>query len=478
MATAFNTMGATPSAPQIGPSSYSSLQSAGMTPQAKALNLSMAGSPSTVQPIKVQPSSATTGSASPQGLSMQQPAPAETPHPATAGILSAHKATTAALAGLSIGNPTDTATGQTPQQLATNNTSGVGAGSLDPTAGTQQNQQQNTQQQPQQYSNTNPPTYTGLVGQTANAGQNLIQNAQQDSPEVKAARVALQQSQTEESQALANIQGSPHTMNFAQGAENVIRNQYLANQSALSNTLNSAVTTQGQQFTAQNQGGGLVGTAAGLAAPQLGSIGQVPYSPLNGSQGSVLGSTQSGGVSAAGNLMGQFEGAKAVGAASGTGTANVLGSVPGLQAANTAAQGIANTVTSFLAQNPQLNQSNAAVVNAAQQWVQGKQLADPAYQTLFNYLNEYTNTLAPILGVGGDATNLKTEIAQSFVNAQASGQSIAQVLQSIGKLADDKVKNIQSGATGGGVVAGSPVSSGGSAGNVIKTNYGNINPDL
>jgi hypothetical protein len=82
--------------------------------------------------------------------------------------------------------------------------------------------------------------------------------------------------------------------------------------------------------------------------------------------------------------------------------------------------------------------------------LQGKQLTDPKYQTLFNYLNVYTTTLAPILGVGGDPTNLKTQIAASFINAAASGQSITQVLDAMSKLATNKIGDLQSGATGGG----------------------------
>ena len=88
-----------------------------------------------------------------------------------------------------------------------------------------------------------------------------------------------------------------------------------------------------------------------------------------------------------------------------------------------------------------------------QQWIQGKQLTDPKYQTLFNYLNEYTSTLAPILGVGGDPTNLKTQIAQSFINAAASGQSIKTVLENMQGLSKGKIQDIRSGATGGGVVS-------------------------
>ena len=125
-----------------------------------------------------------------------------------------------------------------------------------------------------------------------------------------------------------------------------------------------------------------------------------------------------------------------------------------MSVANTAAKGIQGTIQSYIQQNPQLNPSNATFVNSISQWASGQQLGDPKYQTLANYLNEYISTLAPILGVGGDTTNLKTEIAQSFINARASGQSISEVLNNIGTLADNKLANIVSAGQGGGQVAG------------------------
>lgn len=146
--------------------------------------------------------------------------------------------------------------------------------------------------------------------------------------------------------------------------------------------------------------------------------------------------------------------------ATAAGQAGVIGTLPALESADTAAEGIKGKITTYLASNPQLNPSTLAAGNTLQQWIQGKQLSDPKYQTLFNYLNEYTNTLAPILGVGGDTTNLKTQIAQSFINAAASGQSIAEVLENIQGLSKGKIQDIRSGATGGGVVS-SPQTGGG-----------------
>lgn len=263
---------------------------------------------------------------------------------------------------------------------------------------------------------------------------------------------------------------------------------------ALGTAEQAALAGTGQQLTAQNQAQTGLGTAAGLipspllygafgsglgsnldpqtalnnAAQQLatggGSVGYTTlYNQLSSAYGAavanqLLPTIQASNPSfnvAASDAQATATGSnvQALGTAGTSGEAAVLQSIPALTSANTAAQGIANTISSFIAQNPQLNVSSAALGNAAQQWLQGKQLADPTYQTFFNDLSEYTNTLAPILGVGGDPTNLKTQIAQGFINAQASGQSINQVIKNIGDLATQKVQNLASGAAGGGVVA-------------------------
>ena len=134
------------------------------------------------------------------------------------------------------------------------------------------------------------------------------------------------------------------------------------------------------------------------------------------------------------------------------GQANVLGQLPALESADTAAEGIKNKITTYLQANPSINPSALNAAGVLQKWIAG-QTSDPKYQTFLNYLNEYTNTLAPILGVGGDPTNLKTQIAQNFVNAAASGQSIAEVLENMQGLSRGKIRDLRSGATGGGVVS-------------------------
>lgn len=303
-------------------------------------------------------------------------------------------------------------------------------------------------------SQNNGLTFPGMVGDLANAAKN--------STVVSDAQKRLSDFQKAEGEQQANVYGEPGLASFKTGRAGALQEANAEIENKLAQGVTQAQTSQGQEIT------GLTNAATALH-PELGSIGQVPYLPGENSQGAVLGSTQPGGVTAAGNLLGQLQGAQAAGAAPGqaqaantqalgtattSGVASVLGSLPALKSANTAAEGIASTINSFLAQNPQLNASNSTLANAAQQWIQGKQLADPNYQILFNNLSEYSNTLAPILGVGGDATNLKTQIAQGFINARANGQSISQVLAGIGKLASDKIANIESGATGGGVVTG------------------------
>lgn len=265
------------------------------------------------------------------------------------------------------------------------------------------------------------------------------------------------------------------TTPVAEGNAAVTAQTTAAEQAAIAAGANVALQGNQQAISAQGQTQSALATAGGLAQPSTAAFGQTVFDPTTGTY--VGAST--GGLPA--DVMQQYAqmavtgqysaipsfitsnpvlnaqlnvAAKAlnpsftpVGA---TGTSGVLAGIPALQSANAAADGIKNTINTYLQQNPQLNPSDLAAGNLLNQWIQGKQLTDPKYQTLFNYLDEYTNTLAPILGVGGDPTNLKTQIAQGFVNGAASGQSITQVLNAISGLATNKIADLQSGANGGG----------------------------
>ncbi len=317
------------------------------------------------------------------------------------------------------------------------------------------------------------PTFSGIIFDLIKKATENDENVSNATKNAESINKQIQQQKEEIARKAAGVHGRGIPLEFTQGREQIIRQQGaeilagLGEQfSGATNLLNSAVEQRGQTMGALN-------SAAGLAQPSPSAFGQTTFNPLAGGfQGNgglppdVM--QQYAQMAASGQyaaipafitsnpvLNAQLNvAAKAfnpnftpVGA---QGASNVLSTIPGLQSAETAADGIKNTITSYLSSNPQLNPSDLAVGNKLQQWIQGVQLTDPKYQTLFNYLNEYTNTLAPILGVGGDPTNLKTQIAQSFVNAAASGQSITEVLEAISQLAKNKVTDLQRGATGQG----------------------------
>ena len=263
--------------------------------------------------------------------------------------------------------------------------------------------------------------------------------------------------------------------------------QQLTAQSQEANALNNALGGANTQ-QAQLQAG--LGSAGGFAQPSPAGYGQTVFDPATGSFGGGSGGLDPSNVAntlAQAVKSGQMTYEQAVASlgyaggagqqflnnalgpgfnptlssATQAGQASVIGNLPQLEAADVAAEGVKNKVTNYLSEHPELNPSSLAAGNLLQQWIEGKQLTDPKYQTLFNLLNEYTNTLAPILGVGGSPTNLKTEIAQGFVNAAASGQSIAEVLENMQGLSRGKLQDIRSGATGGGVVSSPNVGSSG-----------------
>lgn len=112
--------------------------------------------------------------------------------------------------------------------------------------------------------------YGGLIA--ALAGRGL-----QDSQGVQSARQALLDSQMNEAQQLGLNASNPIPLEFQQGRAQVLQNQYGQQQQALSNALQSATTTQGQQI------GALQG-AAGLAQPvsQFGMLtNPITGQPLN-----------------------------------------------------------------------------------------------------------------------------------------------------------------------------------------------------
>ena len=246
----------------------------------------------------------------------------------------------------------------------------------------------------------------------------------------------LAESKANQAKEIAGIQSTPIPLEFQQGRGQIATQQYLSQQEALAGAYQEAANLAGLSTAQQQAEQAGLGAAAGLTAPQAANaLGT--YNPVTGTYGQYGGGT-GGGAFNAGTVQGNV---------------NLGAQYSSLNANNVAAKGYEDTIKNYLTQNPDLNPSEFAVVNGVIQWG-ANQMGNPKYQTLANYINEYANTLAPILGSGGTMTDFKTSLAQSLINGRASGQSISEVLDNISKAADDKLANIRSAATGGGQVAG------------------------
>lgn len=271
----------------------------------------------------------------------------------------------------------------------------------------------------------------------------------------------LQTNLANDTGALANEGG---VLNYQTGRQGVLQQTEAAKESALQGQLSN-------ELTASSQNIGAIESAAGLTTPATQNYNVSPGSLVYNSQGQLVASgPQLGGIGSQ-----QYYDPSNPGSTSGA-TPFTAGEVAGNQAlgtqyaqnvsANNQAQSIKSQIDSYLGANPNLNPSALSDVNSVIQLLNGK-VSNPAYQTLSNMLSEYVSTLAPILGVGGDTTNLKTQIAQGFINAKASGQSISTVLDGIEQLAEAKLQSQNGGSNG------SPSTT--SSGSTVNTALGPIN---
>lgn len=318
----------------------------------------------------------------------------------------------------------------TTQSTTTNNTGSASGGLVTPPVTSQ------TQGQTDPYTNTGAPSYSGLVGSLASTAAQPSQAFTQAQGTAQDALTQLEASRTNEANALALNSENPIPLEFQQGRGQVLQNQYLGQQDALSNEYNGAVGLEnaatGQQGTQQS---GLAG-AAGLAAPQQVSPTNVPYSPTTGQYGtpaaSAYGSGTSNGLQSIGNISGQI----------GVGQ-NVTQLNSQLGGAQVVGQNLQNLISQ---QN--INPSGLSVVNGALQFG-ANQAGNPAYQEFQGQVNDFINSIAPILGgASGATTDYKTQLAGQVVNALASGQSINQVISYFLSQAQQKIQGL---STGGGV---------------------------
>ena len=115
---------------------------------------------------------------------------------------------------------------------------------------------------------------SGLYGQLISA----LANQSQGSPQLQADQDALKNFQLQYAQARGDIQHTPIPLEFQQGREQVIANQYNSSLPAYQGAVQSDIQRQGLTQQALNQ-------AAGLAAPQPYGLTTQPYNPVTDTYG-------------------------------------------------------------------------------------------------------------------------------------------------------------------------------------------------
>jgi hypothetical protein len=308
-------------------------------------------------------------------------------------------------------------------------------------------------------------TYPGLVstlGQTASQPSAQYTTAENNANAAQAQLLQLQSAQTQQD---ALIGGSRTNVSEAQGEAGLYNTQMIGQENAAATALagyqNQAGIATGQQ-SAQQSG---LAAAGALAAPQA---GQNPltqsYNPLTNSYSPLA--ISGAGANAATDIenYGSLQQQQAIGAAAAQNNSYLGG-------AQVAASNLQNLITTN-----NLNPSALTFANGALQLAE-QYTSNPAYAKLPGAINDFVASLAPILGTGGNVTDMKTQMASQFVQMLQSGATINAVVQYFTDQAQQKITgmanggganisgtgNTQSNGTSGGSSSGSSVTAGGSS---------------
>lgn len=319
-----------------------------------------------------------------------------------------------------------------------------------------------------------PTTFSGAV--SGLAGFNPLSNPAVSGAYQKAQDInnQIEQSKRNEANAEAENRLNPIPIGDQTGREAIIRNQYLAQQSALSGQLQgqstlyqAGLTSTGQQLSGLN-------SAAGLSAPQ-----QVSYNNqyLNPQTGQPINPGASGDLNSAVQLQVQKiqngttdpQSAAAALSAYGQAGTNALQQALGPNFNLNIASGIANAQGAVAGQQSQQVQQyqsalqqgknlqsqlsdligtfglNPSDINAANAGLQAiaRNTSSSQYKILQNYVNDIANTYAQVLTpTGGSQTDTTRSIATSMLDATASGQSIQAVMQSLDQAAQAKIAGV------------------------------------
>lgn len=275
---------------------------------------------------------------------------------------------------------------------------------------------------------------TPNFGSTAGAAATM---AATSSPQYQAAQQTynqaaqqLSQLQQQAGQQNAAILGGRTNLSEAGGEQGLMQNLLASQEAPLTGQEQAAAASMaaatGQQQTQQQ---GLLG-AAGLLSPQAANALGFFY-PGQGGTGTSGYLGYGGGTGASGAFSaGQVLGNEALGQQFQQTLApayNAAGAILYGEGGSQSQPG-SNSLQGFLNQNPGLNPSDPVWGNQLNAWVQGQVMSDPKYVKLGQYLNEFLQTLTPLVGAAGMTTNFKQQIVNSLVDPNQSGQSITEQL--------------------------------------------------
>lgn len=270
------------------------------------------------------------------------------------------------------------------------------------------------------------PTFAGVTGALSRFDPFANPAVSGAYEKAQGAQAELEQLKQQEAEALKTAGGQPMPIGELLGRQGLLANYYTAKENAAAQALAGYGSLYQGGFTGTGQRASALSSAAGLAKGAPTAFGQGVYDPLTGQ-------IESGG--------GQF----------GTGPAAAanVGSIQDMTAQinnYASARSQANSVvTNQLAPLLTQNGINPSDFNAVNQFLQklAGQTSNPQYQTYQNIINDLASRYAQILTpAGGNITDYKAQIAQSLINATASGQSLLQVIQELDKTSQLVIQGI------------------------------------
>lgn len=299
-----------------------------------------------------------------------------------------------------------------------------------------------TPQSTTQPTNTNPytatpPAYGGIIGSLATTASQPSPQFTQAYQDYLNAKNALQQSQAAEygpEGALPKLAQTPIPLEFQQGRGAVLQQAFQAQQQQYAQSMAGAASVLGaatSQQQAQQQG---LGAAAGLTAPQQVTPTNVPFNPVTGTYGSPAATAFGAGTGLQniGNIEGQI---------------NVGQNVAQLNSYLGGAQVVGKNLNDLIS-SANINPQPITYVNGLLQFG-ADVMSNPQYRQFAGQLNDFVASLAPILGVGGNVTDMKTQMSNQIVNGLQSGQTIQQVVNYFLDQAKQKIIGLSAGGGAG-----------------------------